>query len=95
MKYISMINWTEQGAKAAKDSPSRLDRARDLGQGLGVKVEQAFLTMGDTDMICVLDAPSDEAYATFALKLAATGSVRTRTVKAFTEAEYRKIMGAL
>jgi uncharacterized protein with GYD domain len=95
MKYINLINWTEQGIKAVKESPARLDKVRDMAQGLGVKVEQAFLTMGDTDMICIVDAPNDEAYATFALKLGATGSVRTRSVKCFPEAEYRKILGAL
>ena len=90
MKYINLINWTEQGIKAVKESPARLDKVRDMAQGLGVKVEQGFLTMGDTDMICIVDAPNDEAYATFALKLGATGSVRTRSVKCFPEAEYRR-----
>ena len=95
MKYISLINWTEQGIKAVKDSPNRLDRARDMAHSLGVNVEQAYLTMGDTDMVCVIDAPNDEVYATFQLKLGATGAVRTRTIKAFEEAEYRKIMASL
>jgi uncharacterized protein with GYD domain len=95
MKYISLINWTDQGVKAAKDSPARLDKARDMGHSLGVKIEQAFLTMGEADMVCIVDAPSDEAYAAFQIKLAGGGAVRTRTIKAFAEPEYRKIMASL
>jgi uncharacterized protein with GYD domain len=66
-----------------------------MAHGLGVKVEQVFQTRGDTDMVCIVDAPNDEAYATFALKLGASGSVRTRSMKCFPEPEYRKILGAL
>ena len=34
MKYINLINWTEQGIKAVKESPARLDKVRDMAQGL-------------------------------------------------------------
>ncbi|MCP8940891.1 GYD domain-containing protein [Alsobacter sp. SYSU M60028] len=95
MKFIALISWTDQGVKAAKESPQRLDKARDMAHGLGIKIEQAFLTLGDMDMVCIVDAPSDEAYAKFQLKLAAGGSVRTRSIKAFAEADYRGIMAAL
>jgi len=39
--------------------------------------------------------PDDEAAATFALRSAAGGHIRTTTLKAFDEAAYRKITGAL
>jgi uncharacterized protein with GYD domain len=89
------LNWTNEGIKAAKDSPARLDKARDLARGVGVEVEQAFMTIGDADMVCIVDAPSDEAFAMFSLKLASGGAIRSKTLKAFTEDEYRKIMAAL
>lgn len=95
MKYIALINWTDQGVQAAKDSPKRLDRARDMGHAYGVSIEQAFMTMGDVDMVCIVDAPDDASFARFGLKLAGTGAVRTRTLKAFTEDEYRSLMNGL
>ena len=54
-----------------------------------------YMTIGKTDMVVIIEAPNDEAMATFALSLATSGSVRTITMKAFKEAEYRKIVGGL
>jgi uncharacterized protein with GYD domain len=94
-KYILLIDWTEQGVRAVRESPGRLDKARDAAKAVGAAIEQAFLVMGDHDMVCVVEAPDDEAVATFVLRLAATGNVRTKTLKAFTEDQYRRIIGAL
>jgi uncharacterized protein with GYD domain len=53
------------------------------------------MTMGDYDLVTVMEAPDDWAIATFVLALAAGGNLRTTTLKAFAEAEYREIMQAL
>jgi len=42
-----------------------------------------------------MDAPDDAALARFVLRLSSTGAVSTKTMKAFTEDEYRSIMAAL
>jgi len=54
-----------------------------------------YMTIGKADMVVIIEAPSDEAMATFVLSLATTGSVRTTTMKACNESEYRKIVGSL
>ena len=58
--------------------------------------------MGGYDFVCVIEAPSNkaaavfsEAAATFALAVGAQGNVRTTTMLAFPEAEYRKIVKSL
>ncbi len=51
--------------------------------------------MGAYDIVIVLDLPGDDAAARFALSLCARGNVRTTTLKAFTEAEYRDIVASL
>ena len=43
----------------------------------------------------ISEAPSDEVYARLIMSIAATGSVRTETLKAFTEDEYRKLIASL
>ena len=48
--------------------------------------------MGDYDMVAIVEVKSDEVLAKFALALGATGHVRTMSLKAFSEAEYRKII---
>jgi uncharacterized protein with GYD domain len=94
-KYILLVSWTDQGIKGVKDSPARADKVREIGQSLGVKMEQLFLVMGDCDMVAVADAPDDTAMAKFALKIGMGGNTRTRTMKAFTEDQYRRIIAEL
>lgn len=93
--YISLINYTEQGVRAIKDSPKRLDAARALAKRLKGRIREFFLTMGGYDIVCVLEFPDDAAAAKFALKVGSTGNVRTTTLKAFSEAEYRKLVAGL
>ena len=54
-----------------------------------------YITMGGYDMVAHVDAPDDATLAKFVLHLAGGGNVRTQTLKAFSEDEYRKILGAL
>ena len=93
--YISLLNYTDQGIRNVKDSPKRLDAAKKLLKDLGGDLKEFYLTMGGYDMVIVADAPSDEVIAKFSLILGSLGSVRTTTLKAFPEAEYRKVIAAL
>jgi uncharacterized protein with GYD domain len=60
-----------------------------------VKLTDAYLTMGRYDLVTVIEAPDDETYAKAVLGLGMQGSVSTETLKAFTEDEYRRIIGSL
>jgi uncharacterized protein with GYD domain len=94
-KYISLVNWTDQGIKNVKDSPKRLDAARELAKKLGCEMRDIYLTMGAYDLVAILEAPDDEAAAKFALTLGAGGNVRSTTLKAFPEDTMRKLIGSL
>ncbi len=93
--YISLINYTDQGIRTVKDSPKRLDAAKKLLKDLGGELKAFYLTMGSYDIVTIAEAPSDEVIAKFALAAASQGNVRTTTLKAFPEAEYRKIIQGL
>jgi uncharacterized protein with GYD domain len=93
--YILLTNWTEQGVKGVKDSPKRLDAARALAKKMGCEMRDFYMTMGKYDMVAMVEAPDDAAMAKFGLTLASSGNIRTTTLKAFSEADYRKITGAL
>ena len=88
-KYILLINWTDQGVKSVKDSPKRLDAARKLAETVGARLGDFYMTMGACDMV------DDATVAKFVLQQAGAGNVRTQTLKAFSEDEYRKILGGL
>jgi uncharacterized protein with GYD domain len=93
--YISLVNWTDQGIRNVKDSPGRLDVAKQGAKQLGCTLTHFFMTIGPYDMVAILEAPDDETAAKFSLNLAAGGNVRTTTLKAFDEAAYRKIIAGL
>ena len=93
--YILLVNWTDQGIKAIKDSPKRLDAGRALAKKFGCEVKDFYLTFGPYDMISVVEAPDDEAVAKYLLSLGSGGNLRTMTLKAFSETSYREIIGSL
>jgi len=93
--YISLIQYTQKGLEKIKDSPSRLDHARKGYEAAGGKIKDFFLVMGEYDIVIVAELPNDEAVAKLALTLGAAGNIRTRTMRAFTEPEFRKIVQSL
>jgi uncharacterized protein with GYD domain len=93
--YIALIQYTEEGIKAIKESPKRLDAARKAFEKAGGKLKDFYLVMGKYDIVIVAEAPNDEAIAKVTLGIGAKGAVRTQTMRAFTEDEYRKIIGGL
>ena len=93
--YIALLRWTQQGVARVKDSPKRLDAGRKAFKKFGVEIKDTYLTMGRYDLVTVIEAPDDETYAKAVLGLGAQGSVSTETLKAFTEDEYRRIIGSL
>ena len=92
-KYIGLASWTDQGVRKIKESPARLDGVRDLAKKFGCEVTDFSMTIGAYDMVVIIEAPDDESIAKFLLNIAAAGNVRTTTLKAFSEAEYRKVVG--
>jgi uncharacterized protein with GYD domain len=93
--YVSLCRWTALGAQKIKESPARLDAAKKTLEGEGVKMLNFFMTAGQYDMVVICEAPNDEAMAKAMLKLIAGGGITTETSRAFTESEYRAIMGSL
>ncbi len=58
-------------------------------------VQDYYLVIGQYDAVVVAEAPDDETVAKLALAIGSEGNVRTETLRAYTEDEYRKIIAAL
>lgn len=93
--YLMLLNWTDQGIKNVKESPKRMDAAKQLAKDFGGEVKTVYMTQGGFDLVLVTDIPNDEKVAGFVLKLGSLGNVRTTTLKAYSEDDYRKIIGSL
>ena len=93
--YISLLHYTQDGAKNIKESPARLDGAKKIFQSMGAELKAWYLTMGQYDAVVISEGPDDETAAKLLLMIAAQGNIRTETFRAFTEDEYRKITASL
>jgi uncharacterized protein with GYD domain len=93
--YISLLHFTQMGVEAIKDSPTRLDAAKDLFQKMGAELKEFYLVMGQYDAVVVSEGPDDETVAKLVLAIGGKGAVRTETLRAFTEDQYREIIAAL
>jgi uncharacterized protein with GYD domain len=94
-KYIELFNWTDQGIRNVKDSPSRLEAAKATAKKFGCEIEEFFMTIGPYDGVVVIEAPDDDAVAKYTLSVGAGGNIRTTTLKAFSQASFKKIIGSL
>src|ERR1700687_4724759 len=93
--YVSLLHLTHKGVENIKDSPKRIDAAKKAIESVGGKLKSFYFTMGQYDAVTIAEFPSDEAASRLALASAAQGNVRTETLRAFTEEEYRKIIASL
>ena len=93
--YIMLANWTDQGIRHVKDSPGRLEAAKELCRQHGAEMTGFHMTLGTYDAVIVIDAPNDDTYAKIALSLGKGGNIRTTSLKAFDEAQYREIIGTI
>jgi uncharacterized protein with GYD domain len=89
------MRWTKEGVEKIKDSPSRLDAAKKVVESAGGKLKSFYMLMGQYDMAIIVEAPDDATLARINLSLASKGGVRSETLRAFTEDEYRKIIASI
>ncbi len=92
-RYVVLFDWTDQGIRNAKDTVQRVNQARAAWEPRGVRIESIYWTLGDHDIVAVLDAPDDATLAASLLELAGAGNLRTKTLRAFDEGEMQAVLG--
>jgi uncharacterized protein with GYD domain len=92
-KYISLLRFTEQGAKDIKKSIKRAHEFGKLASKAGVEIEGQYWTLGTYDGVLILSAESEEKALQCLAKLASQGNVRTETMQAFTDKGFDEIVG--
>lgn len=93
--YCILGTYTDQGVRAIKDSPKRIDAGRELAKSMGAELKEFYLAMGRFDFVAMIEAPDEETIARYVLALASRGNVRTTTLKLFDETQFRSIIGKL
>ena len=93
--YISLLRWTQQGIQGVKDAPGRIAAGRQAFEALGARLTGVYVVSGRYDYVLVFEAPDEQTAATAMLALARLGNVRSETLRAFTEDEFRRVAAAL
>ncbi len=94
--YIVYFTFTDQGVRNLKESPARVEAARQLFQQQGARVVSFYAVIGQPhDTMYIVEAPDEEAVVKASMSIAALGNVRTQTARAFSEQEFRSLVAAL
>ncbi len=90
--YVSLLQFTDQGIRTVKDTIKRAEAATAEAEKMGVKITDAFWTMGAYDVVLLLDAPDDETVSAFSLKIGSLGNVKSQTMRAFRREEMEGVL---
>jgi len=93
--YVSLVNFTEEGARHIRHTTERAKGLIKAAANLGIKVKDIYWTMGAFDAVFVADAPDDETMTAFAMSMASLGNIRTQTLRAFSSSEMTRIVNML
>ena len=93
--YIALLKWTEQGAKDAKNTIERGERARAMIEKAGGQVIGTWWTQGAYDVVLAAEFPDDETASAVAIATGMTGYVRSETMRAYGREEMQRILQKL
>jgi uncharacterized protein with GYD domain len=72
--YVSLSNFTHQGAANVKDTTKRAEAFKNLAKQVGCTVREIYWTQGQYDVVTILDAPDDAAATTLAMSVGKLGN---------------------
>ena len=90
--YVVLYKWTEQGIKNVKDSPARAEASAKAAEAAGGKVIGLWYTIGEYDMVAVVQAATEQFVIAALLAQGTQGFVRSTTLPAHTPAEFAQIV---
>jgi uncharacterized protein with GYD domain len=93
--YVVLCQFTDQGIRAVKESAQRATLAAEMAKGFGCEMKQIYWTLGEFDIVTVIDAPDEASFMAFGLALGSKGNIRTQTLRAFTKDEFGAVLGRL
>jgi uncharacterized protein with GYD domain len=93
--YISLVQFTDKGIQAAKQTTKRVADWAEKVQSKGVTIKEMYWTLGHYDQVCIFEAPDEETAASVLLDADMLGNIRTQTMRAFTTSEMDKILAKL
>ena len=90
--FLCFLNWTDQGAKNAKDAAKRYQASKAMAEKLGGRLLSAYVTTGHYDVVITVEMPNGETMTKFVTAIAASGNARTTTVRGYSPEEFSKLV---
>jgi uncharacterized protein with GYD domain len=90
--YVTLLKFTDQGARNIKDTVKRSEAARQMATQAGATIKDIYWLQGQYDVVVVSEARDEPTAMAFALNTAKQGNVTTQTMRAFTAAEMEAIL---
>jgi uncharacterized protein with GYD domain len=90
--YVLLMNWTEQGVKAFKQTVDRSEGARTALGAVGINLKEIYWTIGPYDIVAIAEAPDEETLSAALLALGSQGNLRTTTMRGLTTDEMRAVI---
>lgn len=88
-QYLLQASYTAQALAAMTRNPEdRTEGIKALAKKMGGKMLSLYFTMGDNDVVLLIEAPDDTAASAFAFAAIEPGHLRsTKTTRLYTSAE--------
>jgi len=93
--FVLLVSFTDQGIRNVKETTKRAEAFRDLAKKAGATVKDLYWTLGQYDVITILDAPDAASVTALGLSVGSLGNVRTQTLPAFSAAEMGTILSKM
>ncbi len=93
--YIGLMSFTEKGVQSMKDTTKRAVEAKEIGKKFGVNLRDIYWTLGECDLVCILEAEDEASLAAFNLATAMKGNLRSRSMRAFTARDMEQVLSKL
>jgi uncharacterized protein with GYD domain len=90
--YIALMNFTDKGIQGIKSTTQRAAAAKEMAGRFGVTMRDIYWTLGQYDLVCVLEAKDEQSLTAFNLAVAGQGNVRSTSLRAFTAAEMDQVL---
>lgn|SRR5690348_17043405 len=90
--FIILTNFTDQGVRSVKDTVKRAEKFKELAKQSGATVKELYWTLGQYDVVSVVEAPDLTSITALGLSLGMAGNVRTQTLPAFSAEDMAKVL---
>ena len=90
--YVVLGQFTDQGIRNVKDTAKRAEALKEMAKKSGATVKEVYWTLGQYDVVTVIDAPDDASLTGLLLSVGVLGNIRTQALRAFSADEMGQIL---